>query len=221
MSEKHFSRKSRSDGEQSRERLLMAAMRLFAEQGFARTSTREIALAAGVNVAAISYYFGDKAGLYKAALTDLIPPPEHNIQQFDQPHFTLRQAMEGYFTQMLAPLAEGEFAVLCTRLWMREIVEPTGVWFREIEEGIKPEHMALVRVLSRYLGIEPNDEVHRLAYSVAALGVQLILVRDVINSFTPQLLSPADAIDQWTTRLSDYAEAIVLAEQKKLREGKS
>jgi AcrR family transcriptional regulator len=220
MTEKHFPRKARSDGEQSRERLLMAAMRLFAEQGFARTSTREIALAAGVNVAAISYYFGDKAGLYKAALTDLIPPPEHNIQQFDQPDFTLRQAMEGFFTQMLAPLAEGEFAVLCTKLWMREIVEPTGVWFREIEEGIKPEHMALVRVLARFLGIEPNDEVHRLAYSVAALGVQLILVRDVINSFTPQLLSPADAIDQWTTRLSDYAEAIVLAEQKKIREGK-
>ena len=62
-------RKSRSDGVQSRERLLMAAMRLFAEQGFAKTSTREIALAAGTNIASISYYFGDKAGLYRAAFT--------------------------------------------------------------------------------------------------------------------------------------------------------
>ncbi|PWF55481.1 DUF1956 domain-containing protein, partial [Massilia glaciei] len=34
-------RKTRSDGAQSRERLLLAAMRLFAEQGFAKTSTRE------------------------------------------------------------------------------------------------------------------------------------------------------------------------------------
>ena len=55
-------RKTRSDGAQSRERLLLAAMRLFAEQGFATTSTREIALAAGTNIASISYYFGDKAG---------------------------------------------------------------------------------------------------------------------------------------------------------------
>src|SRR4051812_24113332 len=66
-------RKSRSDGVQSRERLLLSAMRLFAEQGFARTSTREIALAAGTNIASISYYFGDKAGLYRAAFTEPAP----------------------------------------------------------------------------------------------------------------------------------------------------
>ena len=36
-------RKPRSDGEQSRLRLLEAAMRLFGEQGFSKTSTREIA----------------------------------------------------------------------------------------------------------------------------------------------------------------------------------
>ena len=59
-------RSMRSDGEQSRERLLHAALRLFAHQGYERTSTREIAEAAAANVAAISYYFGDKAGLYKA-----------------------------------------------------------------------------------------------------------------------------------------------------------
>ncbi|UUZ52824.1 TetR family transcriptional regulator [Massilia sp. H-1] len=62
-------RKSRSDGVQSRERLLLTTMRLFAEQGFARTSTREIALAASTNIASISYYFGDKVGLYRAAFT--------------------------------------------------------------------------------------------------------------------------------------------------------
>lgn len=60
MNEKAKPKKSRADGEQSRERLLLASMRLFAEQGYSRASTREIALAAGVNVAAISYYFGDK-----------------------------------------------------------------------------------------------------------------------------------------------------------------
>jgi AcrR family transcriptional regulator len=60
-------RKPRSDGEQSRERLLHSAIRLFAEQGYAKTSTRELAQAAGTNAAAIGYYFGDKAGLYRAA----------------------------------------------------------------------------------------------------------------------------------------------------------
>eukprot|EP01032_Pedospumella_encystans_P003349 gene3349-3954_t len=106
MNEKAKPKKSRADGEQSRERLLLASMRLFAEQGYSRASTREIALAAGVNVAAISYYFGDKAGLYKAAFTAISPAPADNIAMFDQPHFTLRESLEGFFKQMLAPLLE-------------------------------------------------------------------------------------------------------------------
>ena len=52
----------RSDGVEARNRLLDAALALFAEKGFAKTSTREIAAAAQVNIASISYYFGDKEG---------------------------------------------------------------------------------------------------------------------------------------------------------------
>lgn len=51
------------------------AVHLFAEHGYDRVSIREIAAAAGVNSAAISYYFGGKAALYKAILykgTDMI-----------------------------------------------------------------------------------------------------------------------------------------------------
>src|SRR4051812_40962476 len=97
-------RKPRSDGEQSRERLLQAAMRLFAAQGFSKTSTREIAQAAGANIAAISYYFGDKAGLYQACFSFICQPEPENIAMFAQPHFTLRQTLEGFYRQMLLPL---------------------------------------------------------------------------------------------------------------------
>jgi AcrR family transcriptional regulator len=43
-----------------------AAEALFAEQGFAGTSVRDIAEAAGVNLAMISYYFGSKEKLMEA-----------------------------------------------------------------------------------------------------------------------------------------------------------
>ena len=59
-------RAARHDGEASRARLLRSGLQLFAQQGYAKTSTRELAEHAGVNVASISYYFGDKAGLYRA-----------------------------------------------------------------------------------------------------------------------------------------------------------
>jgi len=47
----------------TRERLLDAAERLFAEDGYAAVSVRKITQSAGVNVASISYHFGSKDDL--------------------------------------------------------------------------------------------------------------------------------------------------------------
>lgn len=51
------------------DRILDSARTLFAEQGFASTSLRQIAEAAEVDTALVSYYFGSKAGLFDAVLT--------------------------------------------------------------------------------------------------------------------------------------------------------
>ena len=53
----------------AKEKLLAAATRLFAEKGFAGVSIRQLAEAAGVTSAMISYYYGGKEGLYEAVLT--------------------------------------------------------------------------------------------------------------------------------------------------------
>ena len=53
----------------ARDELLSAGTELFAVQGFAGVSIRELATAAGVNSALISYHFGGKAGLYEAVVT--------------------------------------------------------------------------------------------------------------------------------------------------------
>jgi AcrR family transcriptional regulator len=58
-------------GEQTRRRLLETAQTLFAEHGFRRTSIREIARAAGTNVAAVNYHFGSKEKLYRAVFRQL------------------------------------------------------------------------------------------------------------------------------------------------------
>ena len=212
-------RKPRSDGEQSRERLLVSAMRLFGQQGFSKTSTREIAQAAGANVAAISYYFGDKAGLYQACFSFMCAEPGAAIAAFDQPHFTLREALEGYYGQMMAPLLHHkQEADVMLRLFFREMLEPTGLWAMEVENNIKPEHLALVRVLCRHLGLaEATDEVHRLAYAVPALCIQLMISQDVINAITPHMVSTPEAISAWGERLVDYAEALFNAEKLKLQ----
>lgn len=208
-------RKSRSDGVQSRERLLMAAMRLFAEQGFSKTSTREIALAAGTNIASISYYFGDKAGLYRAAFTEPSPHPPDNFN-FTDPARTLREALAEFYIHLLGPLKQGDMARLSMRLWFREMLEPTGLWNEEIERDIRPSLTAMVQLFARHMGLkEPDDDLYRLAFGIVGLAIQIMLTRDVIDKITPQLLATEAAVDIWLTRLVDYAEALVHAEQSR------
>lgn len=59
------------DGESGgRARLLTAAMRLFATNGYAATSVRDILRAAGVTAPVLYYHFGNKEGLFLALVRD-------------------------------------------------------------------------------------------------------------------------------------------------------
>lgn len=207
-------RASRSDGAESRERILYAALRLFAEHGFAKTSTREIAKAAGVNIAAISYYFGDKAGLYSATFNEPMGGSAGDlVQLFGAPGLGIAEALRLYMAAYVEPLKHGEIVRQCMRLHMREMVEPTSLWAEEVERDIRGPHEALVRVLMRHLGItKADDDAHRLALAINGLALQLFVMQDMVDVLRPALLRSADSIDRWADRLHLYAMALVDAE---------
>lgn len=73
---KREARRSR-DPEATREALLRAATELFALKGFDGVRIEEIARAADVNKALISYYFEGKRGLYRAAIESSFVELEH------------------------------------------------------------------------------------------------------------------------------------------------
>ena len=57
--------RTRSDGRRTRERIVLAAMDVFAERGFRDATHETIAKAAGANKALINHHFGDKKTLYR------------------------------------------------------------------------------------------------------------------------------------------------------------
>lgn len=57
-------------GPVTREQILDSSLRLFSEKGFARTSVRDIAQAAGITDAAIYYHFASKRDLFEALIEE-------------------------------------------------------------------------------------------------------------------------------------------------------
>ncbi|MFJ1311398.1 CerR family C-terminal domain-containing protein [Agrobacterium sp. P15N1-A] len=99
-------------GNETRERIITTALRLFAERGFDAVSTREIAAAAGANPPALQYYFDGKDGLYRACaeyvaegIRDLVEPMLRRAEQLlgdDAPTTALVEA----YCALIEPLID-------------------------------------------------------------------------------------------------------------------
>ncbi len=59
-------------GEETRMRIITAAIKLFGERGFEGATTRDIATSAGVNAPALQYYFDNKEGVYLACVEHIV-----------------------------------------------------------------------------------------------------------------------------------------------------
>jgi TetR/AcrR family transcriptional regulator len=90
---------------ESKDRILAAAERLFAEQGYAATSIREIAQGAGVNRALIYYYFKDKRDLYWAVIQEGVGQMSRMMAKASLRGKTVRAKIEafigGYYQLLL------------------------------------------------------------------------------------------------------------------------
>jgi AcrR family transcriptional regulator len=62
-----------------RQRIIRSAIGVFAERGYAASSTAQIAAEAGVSKETIYSYFGNKAGLLREALTSLVAAPGGSV----------------------------------------------------------------------------------------------------------------------------------------------
>ncbi|HIZ27629.1 MAG TPA: CerR family C-terminal domain-containing protein [Candidatus Adamsella sp.] len=68
--------------ENSKEKILNTAIKLFAQKGFDGTSIREICKSANINICMISYYFGGKQELYQEIISNLIESQKTYMESF-------------------------------------------------------------------------------------------------------------------------------------------
>jgi AcrR family transcriptional regulator len=202
---------------QARQRVLAAALQLFSTLGYNRTGVRAIATAAGVNVSAIGYYFGDKAGLYRATLSEpLVESCEAPAQGCTLPELPLDQALAAFMSDFLAPLKLGETARRVVRLHFRELVEPTAAGAAVVAGALRPEYEALLARLALEFGQRrPDATLQRLAFAVLGLAVHYYVAQDRVEALAPDLLADAAAVDALAQDLARFACAMIAAERRR------
>src|SRR5688500_17060689 len=125
---------------QTRLRLVEAAAREFAANGFHHATVRDICKRAEANVAAVNYHFGDKEGLYTATLQHWVGvaleqfPLLMNVPETAPAEERLRGFIRGTLFRMLHPGAPGWHG----QLMAREMVEPTAALDQMIAGTLKP-----------------------------------------------------------------------------------
>lgn len=160
-------------GEDTRRRILEAAIEAFAVDGYDGVSTRRLAERASVNLPAIQYYFGSKEGLYRAAI-------DHIIRQIEE-------RMAPIATRVKAALAEGApsrpelltllqelldaFAALVVGgehlesrrlLFARAEIERTAALDALHATGMRQVFEPCIALVARLVGREPGDDATAL-----------------------------------------------------------
>lgn len=196
----------------TRERILGAAERLFAEHGFAGTSLRDITAEARVNLAAVNYHFGSKEDLFLAAVVRRLEPVnrrrlellEAAERRSDPPRL---EDVARAFVEPVVEARDGDGGMGALAKLMARVVGEPGGW----AEKILP--LAFGAVASRFLasleralpGVPRADLLWGLVFSAGVLS-HYVLLGDLIGRIGAGAVHAART-EQTVDRMTAYIAA--------------
>jgi AcrR family transcriptional regulator len=162
----------------TRDRIMKAAERLFAERGYEGTSIRAIVARARVNQAAINYHFAGKDGLYREVLRAAFRGlTEHQLAHAGEAGETSREeALAQFIRRQLRPLLARDEASRHIRIFNWESVRPTPVFRKLISEEAAPFMGLTTDLVRRFL---PDADPRTLVVAaIWLLGQCSVFVRN-------------------------------------------
>ena len=170
-------RGSRPDGAATRGAILQAAGHLFAERGYADTTSKAICAAARSNIAAVNYHFGSRDRLYVEVLREV---HRHLVTADFLRHLAdsalpARTKLDRFIDGVCGNLADVE--QWQTRLWARELLSPSPHLRQIMRSEALPKFKALSRILAEVAGLPPqHPAVPRCVLSVMAPFLMLLVM---------------------------------------------
>ncbi|HOA51985.1 MAG TPA: CerR family C-terminal domain-containing protein [Thermogutta sp.] len=161
----------------ARQRLLEAGIEAFARFGPDEVGIRRLAAAAGVNSAALSYYFGGKQQYYRAVLRYLMRWVGQSIRQAamtaraglaaspDACH--ARQLLRIFMREVVQTvLANPQAEAVAAIIW-RELLRRSSGFDIVYEQMIRPVHEIITELVAAAMGVTSDDrEAVLLAHSL-------------------------------------------------------
>jgi AcrR family transcriptional regulator len=170
--------------EDRREQIIDAAMRVFAEKGFARATNRDIAHEAGITTGLIYYYFKSKEDLLKAAMEERSPVQvmmQTGPEMLEQPPEVLLPSL----VMRILTVVEGEQFMNIIRVVLPEMVHGT----MEVAPLVLSFFQRVLAFLEQYLQIQiargtlradldAATTVQVLASSIVGMVMRRQIIRD-------------------------------------------
>lgn len=159
----------------TRDRILEQAAALFADRGFKKVTVREICQAAGANVAAVNYHFGDKAGLYRRVFESAIEimKETNELAMAAGRGRAPEEQLRAYVVVFVARVTESGRHSWIHRLMSHELDDPSDAFEIVMRDVLQPRIQYLAGVIAAISGWPPEDV--RVFRVITGLQVQLLM----------------------------------------------
>ncbi len=195
----------------TREKLLDVAGRIFADRGYRAATIREICDAAGANVAAVNYHFGDKLGLYTEAVHISVRAAEldaikNALDQQAPPETILRAVIR----VRLHSLCRQDRPDWYFRILVHELADPTPALRQLINKVGRPIFQRLLSLIGGMIGLPADNDKTRLC-TVSVMGQILVYVfaKPLLAGVWPELKMTPEQVDHTADHIADFSLAYI------------
>lgn len=202
----------------TKERLIEAAVAVFAERGFEKATIHEIAQRAGANIAAVNYHFGTKerfhAEVIRAQLDQssgrLPDPPAAG----DDPEEQLAAFIAWFVRRVCGPASQ---APLQHILMNAQRGDGGHVLDAVVEQVMRPQHERLTALVAALLPPDVSPQVlRRHTFSVIGQITGYRHAWPVISRLFPELVLDEDELTAIADHVTRNALAALAAERNRI-----
>ena len=191
----------------TRDKLLDVAGRIFADRGYRAATIREICVAAGANVAAVNYHFGDKLGLYTEVVRQSARLAEFQAAQIAldlsaPPEEILRAVIRA----RIHSLFRGDRPDWNFRIMAHELAQPTPALRRLVNKAGQPLFHRLLGLIGGMIGLPAEDESTRLC-AISLLGQIMVyaLAGPLVTAIWPKFELTPDQVERIADHIADFS----------------